>query len=79
MAPGLLLAVPLRSSQPLNLHVSSAQFSPLCVYPYMARGHLFTKFSIINKVEIHKWEREELKRDQLTITEIRIKFKDYDY
>lgn len=52
ITPGLL-AITLCPSRHLNLHISSAQ----------SRGHLFTKFSAINKVEISKW----------------IKFKDYDH
>lgn len=64
------------SSQPLDLHVSAAQFSPLCVCPHMSRGHLFTKFSV-TKVEISKRGREVLKRVELALTESWIK--DYDH
>lgn len=73
--PGLQPITPC-SSQPLDLHISATQISPLCGCPHLSRGHLFTKLSV-TKVEIRKQEREALKRDELAITEDWIK--DYDH
>lgn len=63
-------------SQPLDLHISAAQFSPLCVCPHVSGGHLFTKFSV-TKVKVSKQERAALKRDELALTESWIE--DYDH
>lgn len=73
--PGLQSITPC-SSQPLDLHISAAQISPLCGCPHLSTEHLFTKLSV-TKVEIRKQERGALKRDELTITEGWIK--DYDH